>query len=223
MIDTNWKTYEICNRDKRGNETTILKIINVDVPNPIVGQPPIKIPTIATESVIKGVSHRGTYKCDLVDNKKVGDDCSAFASAVLYKFIKDNHIGEYEKYNYLNNWGSSHFLKTKDEKDTEKIKETKVPYILEKYGFKQYTAKDIVEYNRTKEFKLQPGDLLCTTGHVEFYKGGDNSNSFGWGDVHNSYDNNEGYSFTQNSDGSYKESGRVGRDYSIIYRFEGLK
>ena len=93
-------------------------------------------------------------------------------------------------------------------------------YKLEKYGFKQYTAKEIAQI---EDFKLQPGDLLCTTGHVEFYKGEGNSNSFGWGDVHSSYDNNKGYTFTQNADGSYKESGSEGRNYSVIYRFERIK
>ena len=200
-IDENWNAFELCKRDNRGAAT----IIN-------------------GENVIKGTNERGSYKCELLGTNTAKDDCSSFTSEVIWLFIQNNKIGNYQNYTRPSYWGSSPFNETKEtlENKSDAYKNTMPVYKLEAYGFKQYTASMIVEINRNDKFELQPGDLLCTSRHVEFYKGEPNSNSFGWGNVHNSYDENTGYTFTANGDGTFTESGSMGRIYSVIYRYVGL-
>ena len=99
-----------------------------------------------------------------------------------------------------------------------------------KYGFACFEDKALVE----NSFKLQPGDLLCCNGHVEFYKGEEKSKSFGWGDVHNTYDNYTGIDFSlgtyYNNDKPPEENPqhclygtKDDRAYIRVYRYIGGK
>ena len=222
-IDKKWSENELCGRSNRGATKIVggetAKISQVD---PITKKAKELEIITATKSVIIGGNQRGSYECDLLNDKKVGDDCTAFASAVICKFIKDNQIGDYANYSYLNSWGSSHFTETEETLKNRSDADSMPLNVLKKYGFKQYTADMIKKINKENTFELQFGDLLCRKGHVEFYKGETNSNSFGWGDVHSTYDKNSGITYTANADGTFKGS-ESSELYTVIYRFEGLK
>ena len=69
------------------------------------------------------------------------------------------------------------------------------------YGFKCYKAGDKIKDAQGNEIDalqkiyndgLQYGDLVCSNGHVEFYR--DENHSFGWGRTHSDYENDE-YSY----------------------------
>ena len=138
----------------------------------------------------KGVA-RGTYKFPYGNKTiNVADDCSGFAEAVFIKFLKDNQFENSDKINNL--WyGSSTFAKGQATK-------------LLDYGFKCYKVnndkdvnawekdKNSLQYLLFKKGGLQYGDLVCSNGHVEFYR--DAIHSFGWGRTHSDYENNE-YSY----------------------------
>ena len=135
----------------------------------------------------KGVA-RGTYKFPYRNKTiNVADDCSGFAEAVFIKFLKDNQFENSDKINNL--WyGSSTFAKGQAKK-------------LLDYGFKCYMVnndkdvnaweddKNSLQYLLFKKGGLQYGDLICSNGHVEFYR--DATHSFGWGRTHSDYENNE--------------------------------
>ena len=155
-------------------------------------------------------------------NSKAQDDCSSFVSIVLYLFVNNNKDIK-EKYQKVPNYTSANLLK-KPAKDELIVK-----------GFRCYEENAEEEkYNIVNANPLQPGDILVRSGHVEFYLG--DNRSFGWGEVHNSFEENsdskdfkwhfgtedevansnkpEGYYFynkNKNSEGHYKR----------VYRYEG--
>ena len=103
---------------------------------------------------------------------------------------------------------------------------------MEQLGYTRYNAKDLEE--------LIPGDLLCCSGHVEFYYGyrfrynedtesytdelervpvsnGHYTSTFGWGKVFPSFPNSDSY-FYKSGD-IFKKNGDI-REYDIVYRRE---
>lgn len=130
---------------------------------------------------VNGENQRGTYKFPYGNKTiNVADDCSGFAEAVFIKFLKDNQFENSDKINNL--WyGSSAFSKGQATK-------------LLDYGFKCYKAGDKDEngddvLRKLYNEGLQYGDLVCSNGHVEFYR--DDTHSFGWGRTHSDYENEE--------------------------------
>lgn len=98
-----------------------------------------------------GTRHRKYYKCDLLDGKGVGDDCTgfagAFASLVAGEYISASGSGELVT-------GSSSY---------------------EKAGWKRFDLKK--EGWSLSDLRL--GDILARNGHAEVFV--DESHSFGWG------------------------------------------
>ena len=120
----------------------------------------------------------GYYYNDIVKTK-VQDDCSSFVSAVIYLFVNNNkEIPADKKYTSIPNYTSAKLLTNVSVK-TE----------LESKGFKCYDESlGISDVSIKKIDPLLPGDILVRNGHVEIYLG--ENWSFGWGQVHNSYENN---------------------------------
>ena len=107
------------------------------------------------------------------------------------------------------------------------------------YGFKCYKAGDKIKDAQDNEIDalqkiyndgLQYGDLICSNGHVEFYR--DATHSFGWGRTHSDYENNE-YSYNWVWSDTYKclYDSKLGEDnkklnlsksekYVAVYRYE---
>ena len=115
----------------------------------------------------------GYYYNDIVKTK-VQDDCSSFVSAVIYLFVNNNkEIPANKKYTSMPHY-TSYSLRTNASVKAE----------LESKGFKCYDNEEL----KTELRELQLGDILIREGHVEIYLG--ENWSFGWGQVHNSYENN---------------------------------
>lgn len=196
-IDENWNVFELCKRDCRGADVV----------------------SNAGETLKRGTNQRGSYICELIGGNVVKDDCGGFASVVLYKFIKDNKIGDYKNYKYADPWSSYQFAKSSEVKNE-----------LQEYGFYCYEGGEL----NNDVFTLEKGDLLCSDGHVEFYKGEENSKSFGWGNTHNTYEKYYGLEFILSSyydDTKPSDKNPVNcffaegdsRPYIRVYRYEGVK
>ena len=157
-------------------------------------------------------------------NSKAQDDCSSFVSIVIYLFVNNNKDIK-EKYQKVPNYTSARLLNN----DTIKIE-------LESKGFVCYDNNNSNnDYRLDRVGLLQSGDILVREGHVEFYLG-DNW-SFGWGEVHNSFEDNphskdfkwhfgiedevensnkpEGYYF-------YNKNKNSEGHYTRVYRYKGV-
>ena len=165
----------------------------------------------------------GYYYNDLAKHN-VYDDCSSFVSAVLNVFVQNNKEIK-NKWTIYKHFTSAALLGSSGKSELEKV------------GFKCYEGGDDTDDYRLLNAKpLKQGDILVRNGHVEIYLG--TNWSFGWGEVHSSYEGNEeskdfkwhigsadevsgsakpdGYYFynlNQNSEGNYTR----------VYRYKGGK
>ena len=101
----------------------------------------------------------------------IGDDCSGFSMAIMYDIERDKNsksprgqngiVESYGLYNHNQNADLYLGSKTTDIKDRYRNTEN----ALTNLGYKRYDAKDLTIDS------LQPGDLLCSKTHVEYYVG----------------------------------------------------
>lgn len=137
---------------------------------------------------------RGHYTCEKIKviknnrttNAKVYDDCSAFVSTVIYKYLNDilevnSNVDTNDDYQY-DEWMTSSKFSTNN--PNASILNT-IGTWFECYEYKLDNLDD--RLNLINVFPLQPGDILARDGHVEFYI--DQDHSFGWGETHDSVEN----------------------------------
>ena len=164
------------------------------------------------------------YYSNPFTNTNLQDDCSSFVSIVIYLFVNNNKDIK-EKYQSVPNYTSSKLLQDKAKAE------------LEKKGFRcyEYKPNNIEDdYNITNVEPLVPGDILVRNGHVEFYL--DENWSFGWGEVHGSYEYNQDsksfkwhFGTEDEVEGSDKHEGYYfynlnkssEGDYTRVFRYEG--
>ena len=126
------------------------------------------------------------YSCPKIGGKKARDDCSAFVATVIYKYLNDtlkvnSNRTTADDYTYNPYMTSSQF-------SNSRFSDKSILRTIERW-FDCYEGED--EENRfslTKAYPLEPGDILVRSGHVEIYLNPELS--FGWGQVHNSYEDN---------------------------------
>ena len=123
----------------------------------------------------------------------VGDDCSCFATAVYWYYL--NNISEAKDKTKIDLWttGSSQFISNRYSHYILNILLSNDFHIYQ-WDVTGNKIKDEYNIYKLTDFELKPGDLLYRAqqngkpAHVEFYLG--EGKSFGWGEIHSSYENN---------------------------------
>ena len=150
-------------------------------------------------------------------NYCVIDDSSKFAAAVYYHYInkeilKDEKQEKRTAYD-IDLWGTSSVDYLSLNRFTKRI--------LKSGKFEIYKWEHIQEnQNKSKDFNLQVGDLICRSGNVEFYIG--NNKVVSWGRLHKTYTLNKEFHLETNGIHSnfYEE---LGMPYTVFIRFRGGK
>lgn len=150
-------------------------------------------------------------------NYCVIDDSSKFAAAVYYHYInkeilKDEKQEKRTAYD-IDLWGTSSVDYLSLNRFTKRI--------LKSGKFEIYRWEHIQEnQNKSKDFNLQVGDLICRSGNVEFYIG--NNKVVSWGRLHKTYTLNKEFHIETNGIYSnfYEE---LGMPYTVFIRFKGGK
>lgn len=145
------------------------------------------------------------------------DDSSKFAAAVYYHYINKEVLKDEKQENRtaydMDLWGTSSVDYLSLNRFTKRI--------LKSGKFEIYRWEHIQEnQNKSKDFNLQVGDLICRSGNVEFYIG--NNKVVSWGRLHKTYTLNKEFHLETNGIHSnfYEE---LGMPYTVFIRFRGGK
>ena len=130
------------------------------------------------------------YSCPKITGSrinKVRDDCSAFVATVIYKYLNDtlkvnSNSTTIDDYTYNPYMTSGNF-------NARPGTSNSITHTIGRW-FDCYEGEDDLndDYCLKEAHPLQAGDIIVRSGHVEIYLNQDLS--FGWGQVHNSYEDN---------------------------------